>query len=71
MNHLVAIFMGALIKNGCPIAVKHCPIITNGNPTFTKHRIMHPRNVRVDPMTIPFLIPFTSITQLDGKFTNM
>jgi hypothetical protein len=63
--------MGALSKNGWAIAQKTWPITTNANPTFTKQRIRHPNKVTEAPITTPFLIPLTSITQLDGKLMNI
>jgi hypothetical protein len=44
-----------------------CPTITNVKLTLTKHRIRHPMQVKHAPITTPFLMPFTSITQFEGK----
>jgi hypothetical protein len=71
MYQRVAIFIGALSRNGWAIAQKTCPITTKAKPNLTKHLIKQPRNVIDDPMTTPFLMPFTSITQLEGKFIKM
>lgn len=45
-----------------------CPMMTKAKPTLTKHRMRHPKKVSAAPITTPFLIPLTSMTQLDGKF---
>lgn len=64
----MAIFIGALRMKGWAIAQNTCPKITKAKVTLTKHLIKQPRKVREAPITTPFLIPLTSITQLEGKF---
>jgi len=71
LNHLVAIFIGAFNRKGCPIAQKTWPIITNAKEYFTILLTPVPNKVKTDPQTIPFLIPLTSKTQFDGKFTKV
>lgn len=68
INHLVAIFVGAFKMKGCPIAQITCPNIKNEKLQGTKHLIPDPIPVNTLPVIIPFFTPFTSKTQLDGKF---
>lgn len=53
---------------GWAIAQNDCPMITKANPILTSNLITHPKNVIEAPITTPFFIPFTSRTQLEGKF---
>jgi hypothetical protein len=62
--------MGALVKKGCAMAQKTWPAMTNAKLTLTKHLIRHPMQVKHAPITTPFLMPFTSMTQFEGKLTT-
>ena len=64
----MAIFMGAFRRNGWAMAQNTWPTMTNPNPTLTKQRIRQPKKVKEAPITTPFLIPLTSMTQFEGKF---
>jgi len=67
LNHLTAIFVGAFKINGCAMAHNICPTITNAKCVEIKHLNPEPIAVKIAPITIPFFIPLTSKTQLEGK----